>query len=109
VRQRREIVEREALLVQIRGELPVCDPGFDGHLTPFRIEADDPVQAGERDESVRTVGDAIEAVACAQRFESVVFPHQPLQLFERRRVIHPAGAVLDVAGPVRQTFAWLRR
>ncbi len=82
VGQRGQIVERKALVVEIRTQLSIGDAGFDGDPAPLRIEGHHLVQTGQRDQPVGAVGDAVEAVARAEHFEPVMLLHQHLHIVE---------------------------
>ena len=105
VRQRREVVERESLLVQVRTELAVAHARADRHGASRGVERHDLAQLAERQEAVRAVGDRVEAVARAQHLELRLLPHELPHVVERASGVELGGSVLEVARPVRKPFA----
>ena len=100
-----EVVQCEALIVEIGAQLAVAHPRFDRHRARLRVERDHLIHRLEGDEGVRTVGDAVEAMARAERLQGIVLLDELANLFDRRETMQVVRAVSVVAGPVGELAA----
>ena len=73
VRQRGEVVQREALLVEIGAQLAVAHAGFERHRARLGVQRDHMIHRLERDEGPGAVGDVVEAMTRAEHFQRIVF------------------------------------
>ena len=79
VRQRREVVQRHPVLVEIRAQLAVAHAGLDGHCARRGVQCDDLVHLPEREEIDGAVGNPVEAVARAEHLQLRVLPDEILR------------------------------
>ncbi len=99
VRQRREVVDREALLAEELGELAVGEAGGERGRAGVAVDHEVGRQLGERDQHVG-VGDVVERVAGSQHADRRRVADDGPQLLDARRGMDLAGPVRVVAGPV---------
>ncbi len=99
VRQGGEVRQGEARLVELQGEVAVAHTRADGHGPGCGVDAD-VAEAECADLRDLRVSDAVEAVPGAKRPHARHAGDGLLHLLYRDRLEHPAGAVVEGAGPV---------
>src|SRR5690348_3977625 len=102
--QRAEVVQREALLEQLRSKVAVPDCAVDRDGRRSLIDLDARREIGNRNEIGVAVSDAVERMASAKDSQILAGGNDVLQLFDRRRFVQLPGAEGDVAGPVAQAY-----
>ena len=100
VRERSEIVEREAFGVKERGKLAVGDASCDGDGASLGIERNDFVERCEGEEGIFAVGYVVETVTRAEDFELGMIFDEVSDLFLRFGGVEIFCAVFEVASPV---------
>ena len=104
MRQRCQIVERVALLVEIGPELAVADAALDRHLAVGGVEEQDAIEAFERNMGAGRIGDVVEAVARADDPHFIGGSYSLLRLLDRGGNEEPIGTVDEVSGPIGSGF-----
>ena len=100
VRKGREIVEREALGMEIRSEAAVRDSGLDSDGLRGGVERHNFLHRAQREKVLRAVSDGVEAVASAEDLELLVGFNEGLHLAHGGGGIKIVSAVDNVSGPV---------
>ncbi len=95
-------MEREALLIEIRTQLPVAHSRLDRHRPRRAIQLEDLFHLAKRQEIVGAVGDPVETVARAEHLEAPVSSDEFLDLRQRGRRSNSLRAVPIVARPIEQ-------
>ena len=102
VRQRGQIVEREAVPIERRAQLAVAHSRLDRHRPRRAIESDDLLHLAKREKLVGAVSNPVEAMPGAEHLEMRVRSDERLDLRQRPGRRDACGAVLIIAGPVAQ-------
>ena len=105
VRQRGQIVEREAVLIERRAQLAIAHSRLDRHRPRRAIERHDRFHLAQREKLVGAVRNAVEAVPGAEHLEVRVLSDELLDLRQRGRRRDAVGAVPIVASPIAQRLS----
>ena len=100
VRQRAEVVQRPALLVEQQGELAVARARADGGVALVGVQREPGLEAGEIDERAGRVGQVGERVPRAERVHEPGLAHETLHVVDRLRGLDARRGVLVRSGPV---------
>src|SRR5260370_5654258 len=99
MRQRGQVVHREAMAIKIRSKLAIRHTSANGHCARLRVKFHS-VELLQRYLIVAAVGDPIEGVPSTQRLQLAAALHHLLDLLRVLRKVQVVGMVLVVAGPV---------
>ena len=100
VRQRREVGQCPAVLVQPRRQLAVPDPAVDRDRSRLRVELDDSLKRRRATRVAVGVGNRVERMTTPDRANLRAGSNERLHIGNRRRLVETSRAVLDVACPV---------
>src|SRR5439155_25225305 len=87
-------------LMEKRSQLTVAHPRFHGDSPCLRVQCDHAVHFSQREEVVSAVGDAIEAMARAERLEATVLFYKATNLLQRIGTINFSGAIPVISRPI---------
>ena len=93
MRQRREIVQREALGVQLRAQLPVGNAAFNRHAGRLRVESNQAVHSRHREQPVSAICNAVEAMTRTEDLDPAVPAHELLNVLYGSRMLDEVGTV----------------
>ena len=95
-------MQGKALIVEVRAQTTIGHPRLDGNRGRLGVERDHAIHRLEREEGMGAVGDPVEAMAGAEHLELIVRPDEGLDVLDRPRRVQAAGAVREIARPVRE-------
>ena len=100
MRQRCQVVEGESLAMQKLAEVTIANAGFDRHSLASTVKLDDSIEQFCRAMIAGAIGDAVERMSRAQRFDPVAARDELAHLLGRLRPMSGNCIVCIIASPI---------
>src|SRR3954470_23731301 len=93
----RQLILTRLLIMEIGAQLAIDHSRFNRHRARLRVQRDHLIHWLEGDESMGTVGDAVEAMARAEHLQRIVLLDELPNLFDRRETMQVVRTVAVAA------------